>query len=183
MACSVVTFTVITAGSTKPQTLPTRLSASTTIQTTTKNHREVSGKQETRRTVVKSDGSSLADRNRTKKAARLAAKQTLRDAALGINLWTSTKVTVSNQAYPFVERNLNDAEKTPVIETIARRILRRFRVDRQLVAIVETHFNIPTSAGLKSSSAASNTSADRWQAGGQLLTEEDHNRALSEWVR
>ena len=79
IAFSVITFTVITTGSTKPQTLPTRFSAYTTIQTTTKSRREVSRKQETRRTIVKFGGSSLADRDRIKKAARLVAKQTLRE--------------------------------------------------------------------------------------------------------
>lgn len=81
-------------------------------------------------------------------------------AALGIRLWTRAKVTLTNQAGSFTGRNLTEPEEdTKLIETTARRVFQRFRVDGKLGAVVETRSNIPVAVGLKSSSAASNAVA------------------------
>ncbi len=88
------------------------------------------------------------------------AMATGRGAALGIRLWTRAKVTLTNQAGSFTGRNLTDPEEdTQLIETTARRVFQRFRVDGKLGAVVETRSNIPVAVGLKSSSAASNAVA------------------------
>lgn len=71
-----ITFTVITASPTKPQAVPTSFSVSTTLQTVSRTRPEDSGNQKTRRIVAKFGGSSLADKDRIKKAARLVAKET-----------------------------------------------------------------------------------------------------------
>jgi len=88
------------------------------------------------------------------------AMATGRGAALGVRLWTRAKVTLTNQAGSFTGRNLTDPEEdTLLIETTARRVFQRFRVDRRFGALVETRSNIPVAVGLKSSSAASNAVA------------------------
>jgi len=88
------------------------------------------------------------------------AMATGKGAALGVKLWTRAKVTLTNQAGSFVGRNVTDPEEdTLLIETVARHVFQRFKVDRRFGAIVETRSNIPVAVGLKSSSAASNAVA------------------------
>lgn len=78
-------------------------------------------------------------------------------AALGVNLWTKARVTLTDQAGSFDGRNLSEPnEDTSLIETTARKVLERYKAHRRFGALVETESIIPIAAGLKSSSAASN---------------------------
>jgi len=93
MVFSVITFTVIAAGSTRPQTVPTKFSASTTLQMVTTTSPEASPKQKTRRIVVKFGGSSLADKDRIKKASRLIAKETAKGTRVVVVVSAMGKMT------------------------------------------------------------------------------------------
>lgn len=81
-------------------------------------------------------------------------------AALGVNLWTRAKVSLTNQPGSFKGRNLTDADEgVELIETTARKTFERFGAHRHFGALIETESNIPVAVGLKSSSAASNAVA------------------------
>ncbi len=81
-------------------------------------------------------------------------------AALGVSLWTTARVTVTDQAGSFKGRNLSEPEEgTILMEATVRRVFRRFNANRRFGALVETRSNIPVAVGLKSSSAASNAVA------------------------
>jgi len=83
-----------------------------------------------------------------------------RGAALGVSLWTKARVTLTDRAGEIRGRNLTEVKEDPtLIETTVRRVFRRFRLHRRFGADVETRSCIPTAAGLKSSSAASNAVA------------------------
>ncbi len=88
------------------------------------------------------------------------AMATGKGAALGINLLTRARVTITDQAGVFTGQNLSDPdEDTMLMKTTARRVLQRFKVHKRYGATVETESNIPVAVGLKSSSAASNAIA------------------------
>jgi shikimate kinase len=88
------------------------------------------------------------------------AMATGKGAALGIELWTRARVTVTNQAGRFVARNITDPnENTDLAETTAQHVFARYGADKRLGAAIETESNIPPAVGLKSSSAASNAVA------------------------
>jgi len=93
MAFSVITFTVITTGSNTPQTLPTRVSTPTTLQVVAAPSPGVSRKQKTRRIVVKFGGSSLGDKDRIAKAARLVAKEAAKGTKLVVVVSAIGKMT------------------------------------------------------------------------------------------
>jgi shikimate kinase len=81
-------------------------------------------------------------------------------AALGIDLWTKARVTVTEQAGSFKGRNSTEPdEDVTLIETTVRQIFQRFNVNNRFGAFVETSSTIPSAVGLKSSSAASNAVA------------------------
>jgi shikimate kinase len=81
-------------------------------------------------------------------------------AALGVNLWTKARVTLTDQAGSFSGRNLSEPnEDVSLIETTARKVLERYNAHRRFGALIETESIIPMAAGLKSSSAASNAVA------------------------
>jgi shikimate kinase len=83
-----------------------------------------------------------------------------RGAALGVDLWTKARVALTDRAGVITGRNLTwPNEGSPLIEAVVRRVLRKFQVHSHFGAVVETQSNIPTAAGLKSSSAASNAIA------------------------
>jgi len=84
---------------------------------------------------------------------------TSKGAALGVQLWTKARVTLTDNPAQIQARILEDpAESTALICTTARIILNEFAA-RKHGAIVETESNIPIAVGLKSSSAASNAVA------------------------
>jgi shikimate kinase len=88
------------------------------------------------------------------------AMATGKGAALGINLWTKARVTITDHAGVISGRNLTDQDEDPtlMINTV-RRVLRRFNKQNRFGAKVETQSCIPVAVGLKSSSAASNAVA------------------------
>ena len=88
------------------------------------------------------------------------AMATGKGAALGINLWTKARVTVTDRTSSFIGRNVTDPkEDTRLMQITAQHVLRKFQAHRNFGAIVETRSNIPVAVGLKSSSAASNAVA------------------------
>jgi shikimate kinase len=88
------------------------------------------------------------------------AMATGKGAALGVRLWTKAKVTLTDQGGSFVGHNSTYPEEdTFLIEETARHVFRKFKVDKEFGAIVETRSNIPVAVGLKSSSAVSNAVA------------------------
>jgi aspartate kinase len=118
MVFSVITFTVITAGSTRPQSVPTRFSASSTLQTVTKIRPGASGKQKARTIVVKFGGSSLADKDRIKKAATLVAKETSRGTRVVIVVSAMGKMT--DQLIGLVDQSsANSPDKTELDDILA----------------------------------------------------------------
>lgn len=88
-----VTFTVITTGSPAPQPLSTELSRTTTLQTVTKPTSVGAVEQKTRRVVVKFGGSSLADKDRIAKAARLISKESKKGTKLVVVVSAMGKMT------------------------------------------------------------------------------------------
>ncbi len=99
------------------------------------------------------------------------AMATGRGAALGVDLWTKARVTLTDRAGVITGRNLTwPNQRSTLVEAVVRRILERFRVYSRFGAVVETQSNIPIAAGLKSSSAASNAIAlaTLWALGERL---------------
>jgi shikimate kinase len=90
------------------------------------------------------------------------AMATGKGAALGIQLWTKARVTLTDDIGHIHARIIGDAdvlgEGTSLMSTTVRTILRKFPA-RKYGAIVETESNIPIAVGLKSSSAASDAIA------------------------
>ncbi|MGA2791075.1 MAG: aspartate kinase [Candidatus Bathyarchaeia archaeon] len=87
------TFTVSATGSTTPQTLSSKISAPTILQTVIAASPRASSKQKTRRIVVKFGGSSLADKDRIAKAARLVFKETAKGTRLVVVVSAIGKMT------------------------------------------------------------------------------------------
>lgn len=88
------------------------------------------------------------------------AMATGKGAALGIDLWTKAKVTLTNRPGQFKGHNKSDpSEDAKLIETTALQAFRKFNADKRFGALIETNSNIPIAVGLKSSSAASNAVA------------------------
>ena len=78
-------------------------------------------------------------------------------AALGVDLWTKAKVGLTDEPSVIQGRILSDpSEDTNLIKRVISRIFRRFRVEGEYGAFVETNSNIPIARGMKSSSAAAN---------------------------
>jgi aspartate kinase len=75
-------FTVRATGSTVRHTIPTKVSTPTAVQTVIKPKPEGPSKQKLRRIVVKFGGSSLADKERIAKAARLVSKEAAKGTRL-----------------------------------------------------------------------------------------------------
>jgi len=88
------------------------------------------------------------------------AMATGKGAALGIDLWTRARVTVTKEAGAFAARNISyPDDNADLAKTTAQNVFASFRADKRLGAVVETESNIPPAVGLKSSSAASNAVA------------------------
>jgi len=78
-------------------------------------------------------------------------------AALGVDLWTEAKVKLTDEPSIIEGRILSDpGEDKNLLERVIRRVLRRFKVEGEYGAFVETSSNIPIARGMKSSSAAAN---------------------------
>ena len=78
-------------------------------------------------------------------------------AALSINLRTEATVKLTDESGKIEGKILSDpSESTVLIEKVVKRVLRRFKLEDQYGAYVETQSNIPIARGLKSSSAAAN---------------------------
>jgi len=78
-------------------------------------------------------------------------------AALGVDLWTKAKVELTDEPGIIEGRILSDpGEDTNLIHKIVMRVLRRFGLEGEHGAFVETDSNIPIARGMKSSSAAAN---------------------------
>ena len=90
------------------------------------------------------------------------AMATGKGAALGIQLWTKARVTLTDDPGRIRARILGGTdvlgESTSLICTTAKSILNEFAA-KKYGAVVETESNIPIAVGLKSSSAASNAVA------------------------
>jgi len=84
------------------------------------------------------------------------AMATGKGAALGVQLWTKARVTLTDNPDQIRARILEaPSESTSLICTTTKMILNEFAA-RKYGAVVETESNIPIAVGLKSSSAASN---------------------------
>ncbi len=80
-----------------------------------------------------------------------------RGAALGVDLWTKAKVELTDEPAIVEGRILSDpGEDKNLIQKVVTRVLRRFKVEAEYGASVETSSNIPIARGMKSSSAAAN---------------------------
>lgn len=88
-----VTFTVITTGSPKPQPIPASLSDPTTMQTAAKSESTRPAEQRNRRIVVKFGGSSLSDRDRIAQAAQLISKESKKGTKLVVVVSAIGKMT------------------------------------------------------------------------------------------
>ena len=88
------------------------------------------------------------------------AMATGKGAALGINLWTKARVTLTDRPGLISGRNLTDPYEDPtlMIATV-KQVFRKLHDQNRFGAKVETQSCIPAAAGLKSSSAASNAVA------------------------
>ena len=78
-------------------------------------------------------------------------------AALGVDLWTKAKVRLTDEPSVIEGSIVTDpGEDENLIKRVITRVLRRFRVEGEYGAFVETSSNIPIARGMKSSSAAAN---------------------------
>ncbi|HXY82509.1 MAG TPA: shikimate kinase [Candidatus Saccharimonadales bacterium] len=84
------------------------------------------------------------------------AMATGKGAAIGIDLWTKAKVTLTDKPGKIVCRNFTETNDDHLMRVTVTKVLRKFKLLKRHGAIVETQSNIPVAVGLKSSSAASN---------------------------
>ncbi len=118
MDFSVVTFTVITIGSSAPQTLPSRISTPASLQSITAPSLDTSHRQKTRRIVVKFGGSSLGDKDRITKAARLVATEAAKGTKLVVVVSAIGKMT--DQLIGLVNHSsTNSPDKTDLDDVLA----------------------------------------------------------------
>jgi len=88
------------------------------------------------------------------------AISTGRGAAIGVDLWTRAKVELNqNRSEITALIQSEPAEKTDMMATVVRNVLKRHGAGRRFGAHVETRSNIPIARGMKSSSVAANAVA------------------------
>lgn len=81
-------------------------------------------------------------------------------AAIGVDLWTKAVVTITDEPGIVTVKILPDSSENPVLaQKTVERVLKRFGLENECGAKVETTSNIPVARGLKSSSAAANAIA------------------------
>jgi shikimate kinase len=81
-------------------------------------------------------------------------------AAVGVDLWTKAAVTITDEPGTVGVKILSDSSENPVLaQKTAEHVLKRFGLEKEFGAKVETRSNIPVARGLKSSSAAANAIA------------------------
>jgi shikimate kinase len=81
-------------------------------------------------------------------------------AAVGVDLWTKASVTLTDEPGTVKVKILSDSSENPVLaQKTVERVLKRFGLENEFGAKVETTSNIPVARGLKSSSAAANAIA------------------------
>jgi shikimate kinase len=81
-------------------------------------------------------------------------------AAVGVDLWTKAAVTITDEPETVTVKILPDSSENPVLaQKTVERVLKRFGLEKECGAKVETRSNIPVARGLKSSSAAANAIA------------------------
>jgi len=81
-------------------------------------------------------------------------------AAIGVNLWTKARVTITDKPGIIKSTIVSDPTENPVlIENTVKKVLKYFNFEGKFGAKVETLSNIPIARGMKSSSAAANAVA------------------------
>jgi aspartate kinase len=112
----VTVFTVRATGSTAPHILPTKISTRTTVQAVIKPKSESSSKQKLRRIVVKFGGSSLADKDRIAKAARLVSKEAAKGTRLVVVV--SAMGSMTDQLIGLVNHDSKKAPDKPDLDDV-----------------------------------------------------------------
>jgi len=93
-------------------------------------------------------------------ATIINAIATGKGAAVGVNLWTKARVTITDKPGIIKSTIVSDPTENPVlIENTVKKVLKYFKVEKKFGAKVETLSNIPIARGMKSSSAAGNAIA------------------------
>jgi shikimate kinase len=93
-------------------------------------------------------------------ATIINAIATGKGAALGVDLWTKARVSLTDEPRIVESTIVSDPTEDPVlIEKTVGRVLRYFNLEETTGAKVETWSSIPIARGLKSSSAAGNAIA------------------------
>jgi len=78
-------------------------------------------------------------------------------AAVGVDLWTKARVELTDKPETIEVKILSDSSENPnLAKKTVETVLRRFGLEKEFGAKVETDSNIPVARGLKSSSAAAN---------------------------
>ena len=90
-------------------------------------------------------------------ATIINAIATGKGAAIGVDLWTKARVTLTDEPGIIESTIVSDPTEDPVlIEKTVGKVLKFFNLEGKFGAKVETSSNIPIARGLKSSSAAGN---------------------------
>lgn len=93
-------------------------------------------------------------------ATIINAIATGKGAAIGVDLWTRARVSLTEEPGTLETKILSDSsEDTLLTEKTVNRVLTHFGLEGEFGAKVETQSNIPIARGLKSSSAAANAIA------------------------
>jgi len=81
-------------------------------------------------------------------------------AAVGVDLWTKAAVALTDEPGTVKVKILSDSSENPVLaQKTVEYVLKRFGLEKEFGAKVETSSNIPVARGMKSSSAAANAIA------------------------
>jgi shikimate kinase len=93
-------------------------------------------------------------------ATIINAIATGKGAAVGVDLWTKSIVSLTDEAGHVDVTICSDSSENPVLaQKTVERVLKHFGLENEFGAKVETTSNIPVARGLKSSSAAANAIA------------------------
>jgi shikimate kinase len=93
-------------------------------------------------------------------ATIINAIATGKGAAVGVDLWTKAKVTLTDEAEQIDVVIRSDSSENPVLaQKTVGHVLKHFGLENEFGAKVETSSNIPVARGMKSSSVAANSIA------------------------